>query len=108
MAVVRQLAATRDPDIAQLLGTVLGLGDREVYVGITGTPIVVNGQLQLDPTMRIQVGNLRFTVTDVAQKLGVSEVKLLPMINQQVHWGQMGIQDVNWVGDRIQGVGKDG
>ncbi len=57
------------------------LADREVYLGLEGKPQIDNGRLKFDATTRVQVGQLSFTVTELADRLGIPEATLLEKIN---------------------------
>lgn len=74
--------------------------EREVYVGVEGKPTVVNGQLQFDDSLRIRVGNLRLTFTDVAERLGLSEAMLWEKLTQEL--GTLQIKDIEVAGDQLR------
>jgi AraC-like DNA-binding protein len=84
--------------IAQVLP---GLTDREVYVGVEGTPAIEAGRLKLDNT-HIRVGNLRFSLADIAQRIGISEAELRQQLDRQLPLDQFGIQAVQLTGDRVR------
>lgn len=106
---VINLSAVRDktlnspgqPILEEITKVLPGLTDREVYVGVEGTPAIETGQLKLANT-RIRVGNLRFSLADVAQRLGTSEAELQQQLDRQLPLDQLGIQKVELTDDRVQ------
>ncbi len=87
--------------VTKLIEAFPALAKRDVYVGIEGTPTVENGQLNLAGT-QLRIGNLRFSMADVASQLGVSEETLNEELIRRIAPQQVGIQDVELVGDRIR------
>lgn len=87
--------------VTKLIETFPALAKRDVYVGIEGTPTVENGQLNLAGT-QLRIGNLRFSMADVASQLGISETTLNEELIQRLAPERFGIQDVELAGDRIR------
>ena len=87
--------------VLRLIQAFPALAERDVYVGIEGTPTVANGQVNLTGT-QVRIGNLRFALTDVANRLGVSEATLSQELSQRIAPGQVGIRDVELVDDRVR------
>ncbi len=98
---VNDLSESEQSILSQLIATVPGLGERDVYVGVEGTPTVANGQLQLDG-ISIRVGNLRWSVADVAQRLGVPPESLQQEIDRQLALHQLTINDIQIAGNSIR------
>ncbi|MGI0486455.1 hypothetical protein ACN4EK_13530 [Pantanalinema rosaneae CENA516] len=90
--------------VATLLKTFPVLAQRQVYVGIEGTPAVVDGQLQFDHSLRIQVGNLSLSVADIAQQLGISEATLWQEINRELETLQLREAEISGNQVRLRGV----
>jgi len=57
------------------------LGDRDLYVGITGNPRIENGRLVLGDETRIQIGNVELSMAEVARLTGLSTNQLREQIN---------------------------
>jgi hypothetical protein len=57
------------------------LGDRDLYVGISGSPRVENGRLILGEDTRIQIGNVKLSMAEVARLTGLSPAQLTQQIN---------------------------
>lgn len=53
-----------------------GLTKRDVYVGIEDRPVSKDGVLQLGDSPKVRVGNLRYSLSSAAAKLGMSEATL--------------------------------
>ncbi|WP_421654529.1 hypothetical protein [Leptothermofonsia sp. ETS-13] len=87
------LTQTKQNAIVKLVKAFPGLSEREVYVGIEGTPSVADGQLKLDGT-RLRIGNLNLSVTEVAHRLGISESALQENLIRLIPLDQVGIQSV--------------
>lgn len=86
--------------VSQLKAQFPGLVNREIYVGIEGRPIVQNGQLQFDDSLRIKIGNLSLTAADAAQRLGLSEATLQKVLHQEL--GTLQIEDVQVIDDQVR------
>lgn len=76
------------------------LSDRDLYIGIEGTPSVKNGQVKLDDDIRVRVGNLSFTPAELSQRLGIPEDQIRKQIGLQLQLGQLKVSDFEFVGDR--------
>jgi hypothetical protein len=70
------------------------LKNRDVYVGIVGTPIVEGKKIKFGDDTEIKVGNMKFTITQLADNLGVSPAKIQKMIDLQ-------LQQQNFNVDRV-------
>ncbi len=72
--------------VSQLTQTFPFLANRDVYLGVEGSPKVVDGALSLDDT-NIKIGQLRLPVASVAEQLGLSqgdiEQQIAALLNQQ-------------------------
>ncbi|MGC1248020.1 MAG: hypothetical protein WA865_17520 [Spirulinaceae cyanobacterium] len=75
------------------------LKNRDIYVAVEGQPTAINGQLQFDENTLIKVGNLSMTVTETAQRLGVSPDKLL--CNLTVKSELIQVQDIKFGDEEI-------
>jgi len=57
------------------------LGDRNLYIGITGSPRMENGRLILDEDTRVHIGNVKLSMAEVARLTGLSTAQLTEQIN---------------------------
>lgn len=64
----------------ELLGQVIEafpvLRDREVYLGIVGTPTAQGGKLQFGNSTQVKIGNLKLSLAELGQHLGVAPMTL--------------------------------
>ncbi len=70
------------------------LKDRDVYVGIVGKPVVEGSRIEFDEDTQIKVGNMNFTISQLAESLGVPPEKIQQALNLQ-------LQNKNLKVDRI-------
>lgn len=70
--------------------------DRKVYIGIEGKPEIQNGKLHFDQNARIQVGNMSFTVAEVADRLGVPPQKVQDQLNLELKLRGLDIKDITF------------
>lgn len=105
---LNQLPGRERNALDKLVSAFPNLGNRSVYVGIEGRPTVKNGQIQLDESTRVRLGNLSFTPAELAQRLGVSEAQIRKQIELQLQLGQVKVNDLELKDDRavIQGLVK--
>lgn len=67
--------------VKQALEALPMLGDRDLYLGITGRPSLENGRLVLGPDTRLQVGNVTLSLPEVARMTGLSSEDISRQIN---------------------------
>jgi hypothetical protein len=94
-----QLSTQEREALTKVLKTFPAVGDRPFYVGIEGKPRIENGQVVLDESTRIRLGDLRFTLIEVAERLGIPPETLQERIRLQL--GDMQVNGVEMVGDRL-------
>lgn len=75
--------------------------NQDIYVGLSGTPTIDNGTLTLGENPEVKIGNLTFTVAEVANKLGVSPEKLAQKLNIAVEMGQLKVDNMEVKDDRV-------
>ncbi len=105
----RDLAEPEKDTIDQAIQTFPFLENRSVYLAIEGKPTVKNGQLLFDETTKIKVGNVSLTLSEAAQKLGMSRKELEEKISLELQVGRVQVNEINFVGDRalIRGSVKE-
>jgi hypothetical protein len=67
---------------------------QDIYVGIEGQPKLKNGQLTLPNNSQVRIGNLTFTLSEVAQKLGVDPTRLQQSLNLNID--ELNLQDLQF------------
>ncbi|HEY9693178.1 MAG TPA: hypothetical protein V6D15_13285 [Oculatellaceae cyanobacterium] len=70
------------------------LNNREVYIGISGTPYIENGNLKFDDNTQIKVGNLSFTIADLSQKTGISKERIEQRLNLELKSRRINIENL--------------
>lgn len=86
-------------NLDRLFSAFPNLQDRSLYVGIEGKPAVQDGQLILSQDTRVKLGDLSFTLPEVAQRLGISEQELQRQISLQLQTNGLKISDIELVGN---------
>jgi hypothetical protein len=71
------------------------LKDRDVYIGIVGKPVVNGSRIEFDNNTQIKVGKMTFTVTQLAQNLGVPEAKIKQAIELKLQQQNLKVDRVN-------------
>jgi hypothetical protein len=71
------------------------LKNREVFVGIVGTPIVDGSKVKFSEDTQIKVGGMNLTIAQLADNLGVSPAKIQQMIDLQLQQKNFKIDRVN-------------
>ena len=61
-----------------------GITKRDVYVGIEDEPVAKDGVLQLGPDPKVRIGNLRYSLDDAAQRLGMSPTDLRRELDREL------------------------
>ncbi len=72
------------------------MNDRKVYIGVEGKPKIQNGKLRFDQNARIQVGNMSFTIAEVANRLGVSPEKVQDQLNLELKVRGLTVKDIDF------------
>lgn len=74
----------------------LPMSDREIYIGVEGKPEIQNGKLSFDENAKIQVGNMSFTIAEVASRLGVSPEKIQDQLNLELKLRGLSVKDIDF------------
>ncbi len=72
-------------------------GDRRLYIGVEGKPKIQNGTLKFTPDTKIRVGNMRFTLTEAAARMGVPVEQLQEQLNLELKLGS--VKDIDFQND---------
>ena len=91
--------------VEQLTQTFPFLANRDVYVGVEGSPRIVNGDLSLDDTY-IRFGQLRLPVGSVANQLGLSRGEIEQQIGALLDQQGMSLSDVRIEDGQLVIVGQ--
>jgi hypothetical protein len=95
-----ELAASGTPGnqtaaLTKLTDKLTFLKDRDVFVGIVGTPIVDGSKVKFSEDTEIKVGGMNFTIAQLADNLGVAPDKIQQMIDLQLQQKNFKIDRVN-------------
>jgi hypothetical protein len=94
------LPAEGQQAIAQLTETFPFLVNRDVYLGVEGSPKVVDGALSLDDT-NIKIGQLKLPVASVANQLGLSQADIEQQIGALLNQQGLTLNDVEIVDGQL-------
>ena len=78
------------------------LKDRDVYIGIVGKPVVEGNRIKFDEDTQIKVGNMNFTISQLAENLGVSEAKIQQAIDFQLQQQNLQVNRVDLTNNQIE------
>ncbi|WP_310430114.1 hypothetical protein [Chamaesiphon sp. VAR_48_metabat_135_sub] len=84
------------------------LKNRDVYIGIIGTPVVEGSKIKFGEDTEIKVGNMNFTIAQLAENLGVDAAKIQQTIDLQLQQDNFKVNRVNLENDglSIEGAKK--
>ncbi len=84
------------------------LKDREVYLGIVGKPMFDGKRIEFDESTQIKVGNINFTIAQIAENLGVSPDKIQQAIDLKLQSKNLKIDRIDLQNDglKIEGAKK--
>ncbi|MBE9129746.1 MULTISPECIES: hypothetical protein [unclassified Coleofasciculus] len=88
-------ASRKEATLERAIAAFPVLKERDVYVGISAKPRIENGRLKLDDGTEIKVGNLRLTLSQLAQRLDVPPEKLEQSLNMTLELGRFQVSDVD-------------
>lgn len=72
------------------------MSDRKVYIGVEGKPEMQNGKLRFDENAKIQIGNMSFTIAEVAARLGVPPEKVQDQLNIEMKLRGLDVKDIDF------------
>jgi|GEM_PF-669442 len=98
---LEQLSPKEQAAIAQVFQTFPMLKDREVYIGIEGTPKVKNGRIQLDRNTKIKVGNLSMKLSQLSQQMGMPIETIEDQINHALDLEGIRINGIELTDERL-------
>jgi hypothetical protein len=69
-------AGSKTAALSKITNKLTFLKGREVYIGIVGKPTIDGDRVKFAPDAQIKIGNMNFTITQLAGNLGISVEKL--------------------------------
>jgi hypothetical protein len=81
--------------LSKLTDRLTFLKGRDVYVGIVGKPTVEGDRVKFAPDTQIKIGNMNFTLVQLAENLGVSPDKLQQTLDLQLQQQNFKVNRIN-------------
>jgi hypothetical protein len=78
------------------------LKDRDVYLGIVGKPMFDGKRIEFDESTQVKVGNMNFTISQLAENLGVSPDKIQQAIDLQLQSKNLKIDRIDLQNDGLK------
>jgi hypothetical protein len=78
------------------------LKDRDVYLGIVGKPMFDGKQIEFDESTQVKVGNMNFTISQIAENLGVSPDKIQQAIDLNLRSKSLKIDRIDLQNDGLK------
>ncbi|WP_310418937.1 hypothetical protein [Chamaesiphon sp. OTE_8_metabat_110] len=94
--------------LAKLTDKLTFLKGRDVYIGVVGKPTLTGDRIEFASDTQIKVGNMNFTIAQLAENLGVSAEKLQQTIDLQLQQQNLKVNriDIRNNGLEIEGSKK--
>ena len=94
--------------LSKLTNNLTFLKGRDVYVGIIGKPTIEGDRIKFSPDTQIKIGNMNFTIAQLAENLGVSPAKIQQAIDLQIQQQNFSVNRIDVENNRlsIEGVKK--
>jgi hypothetical protein len=77
------------------------LESKEIYVGISGKPQIENGQLKLDNNTKLKLGNVSLSLSELSQRLGISQENIEQKLNLSLPVESLKINDVQFDENKV-------
>ncbi len=81
--------------LSKLTDKLTFLKGRDVYVGIVGKPTVEGDRVKFSTDTQIKIGNMNFTLAQLAENLGVSSAKLQQTLDLQLQQQNFKVNRIN-------------
>jgi len=72
------------------------MNDRKLYIGVEGKPEIQNGKLRFGQNAKIQVGNMSFTIAEVANRLGVTPEDVQDQLNFELKFRGLSVKNIDF------------
>lgn len=97
-----QLPKSETALVEKALKTFPFLENQKIYVGISGQPRIENGQVKLDQNTKIKLGDLSFSVSELAQRLNVPQEQLEQKLNRSLQLGSLKVNDIELIDNKVR------
>lgn len=96
-----QMANRKQATLERAIATFPFLKNQDIYIGVSGTPQIANGQLKLDDSAKVKLGNLSLTLSELAQRLDITETELKSKLNLSLPLENVKVNDLKLDGNKV-------
>ncbi len=104
--VERMPSSPRTEMMSRLLKIMPQLRGKPIYIGVAGKLSVQDGQPQLAPDSKLQIGKVELPLNDVAQQLGVSRSALEEHVTNYLQFRNLDIENIDLTNQGAMITGK--
>jgi uncharacterized protein (DUF433 family) len=97
---------TQTAALSKLADKLTFLKSRDVYIGIVGKPVIEGDRIKFAPDTQVKVGNMNFTISQLAENLGVSPDKIQNAIDLQLQQQNFKVDKINLDNTGLEIEGK--
>lgn len=87
--------------LSKLTNKLTFLKGQNVYVGIVGKPTIEGDRVKFSPDTQIKIGNMNFTIAQLAENLGVSPAKIQQTIDLQIQQQNFSVNRIEVENNRL-------
>jgi hypothetical protein len=99
-------SSSRTEIMRRLLKVMPQLRGKPVYIGVAGKLSVKDGQPQLSPDSKLQIGKIELPLNDVAKQLGVSRSALTEHVTNYLQFRNLDIETIDLTDEGATVTGK--
>jgi hypothetical protein len=92
--------------LSKLTDKLTFLKNQNIYIGIVGKPVVIGSQIKFASDTKIKVGNLNFTISQIAETLGISTDKIQKAIDLHLQQPNFQVDRINLNRNELEIEGK--
>jgi hypothetical protein len=96
-----QIPESERAALEKVLKAFPALENKNVYVGISGKPQIEKGQLKWDDNTKVKLGKLSFSLSELSQRLGISQEQLEQNLNLSLQLGRLKVNDLEVTDDKV-------
>lgn len=99
-------SSSRTEIMRRLLKVMPQLRGKPVYIGVAGKLSIKDGQPQLSPDSKLQIGKIELPLNDVAKQLGVSRSALTEHVTNYLQFRNLDIETIDLTDEGATVTGK--
>lgn len=96
-----QLSSGERDALDKVLTTFPFLGNKEIYVEISGKPHLNQGQLQWDNSTKFKIGNLSLSLRELSELLGIPPEKISQKLTPSLSLGRLNVNDMEFTENKV-------